>query len=196
MVNGVPAPAAALSGAPRSGTSDQEIGRFDTRWLDLGRGWRCQLFWFNRSWRGNRWRRRCQLFASSLWRCRWWRRRRLDRSPRRAGCTGSAGSRAGRTGGSPRRCSRRAGARSRWHRIGHVVIGDCSSGDGQSRAEKQCVARTHFLANPSRPNRGRAQTPTNDPTKAAANHSQPCRLPVAMPENSAPILQPKESRAP
>ena len=34
------------------------------------------------------------------------------------------------------------------------------------------------------------------PKSPAANHSQPCRLPEAMPLNNAPILQPKASRAP
>src|SRR5690606_5289167 len=86
--------------------------------------------------------------------------------------------------------------RARRHWIAHMVIGNGGGAGDQSCAKQQSVTSAHFLANPSRPKTGRNQTPAKEPTKAAANHSQPCRLPVAIPENKAPILQPKDRRAP
>jgi hypothetical protein len=47
-----------------------------------------------------------------------------------------------------------------------------------------------------RPNSGRSRMPTMLPRNAAASHTQPCRLPEAMPEKKAPMLQPKASLAP
>ena len=43
---------------------------------------------------------------------------------------------------------------------------------------------------------GRSGTPMALPAKAATSHSQPCRLPDAMPLKYAPMLQPYEIRAP
>ena len=42
----------------------------------------------------------------------------------------------------------------------------------------------------------RTYTPTILPQKPATSHSQPCRLPLAIPPTRAPMLQPKPSRAP
>jgi len=39
-------------------------------------------------------------------------------------------------------------------------------------------------------NNGRSRTPTTMPTAAAAIQTQPCRLPEAIPEKNAPMLQP------
>lgn len=41
---------------------------------------------------------------------------------------------------------------------------------------------------------GRRRNPSAEPAKAAANHAQPCRLPLEMPEKNAPTLQPKAMR--
>ena len=114
-------------------------------------------------------------------------------APRRTGGCGGA-----RRSGSAGR-SARGGRRLRHRALDRMVVvvhRDSGGCRGQRRAEQEGVASSHFLANPSRPKKGRSQMPASDPTKAAANHSQPCRLPDAMPENSAPILQPKERRAP
>ncbi len=46
------------------------------------------------------------------------------------------------------------------------------------------------------PNSGRSRVPSQLPAKANTIQTQPCRLPEAMPEKKAPILQPKASRAP
>jgi hypothetical protein len=46
------------------------------------------------------------------------------------------------------------------------------------------------------PNPRRNRVPNALPAKAATSHTQPCRLPEAMPLKYAPMLQPYASRAP
>lgn len=103
----------------------------------------------------------------------------------RRACRAGIGSRRRRRNGS--RCASCAGD----------VVGRYGRGGKQrSSAEQQSVAGTHLDFQPSRPNTGRRIMPPRLPTKAAPNHNQPCTLPEAIPENSAPILQPNDSRAP
>src|SRR5437588_9196445 len=47
-----------------------------------------------------------------------------------------------------------------------------------------------------RPKSGRSLMPIAQPPSAAANHTQPCSEPDAMPPTKAPMLQPKPMRAP
>lgn len=159
-----------------------------------------------------RWRRRELPLWQRGWR-RWgWCKLGLGRHG--AGCRGGAGRTRwcgnggwqwrripglGWHGGRARRCSRsRRGSRgfSLRGRMVVVIDGNSRRGHGQCRTEKKCVFCRHFLANPSRPKSGRRRTPATEPANAAANQSHPCRLPVAIPLKSAPMLQPKESRAP
>ena len=113
-----------------------------------------------------------------------------------AGAGAPTGARRGRRAG--RCCHDRCGRRRRRHRMGRVVGSDGCRAGGQRRSEEKRIAGAcrHLLPNPSRPKKGRSQTPSAEPAKAAANHSQACTLPDAMPLKSAPMLQPKESRAP
>src|SRR5690606_39792765 len=80
--------------------------------------------------------------------------------------------------------------------IGVMVCCNRYSRRGESRTKKEGILAAHDFLNPSRPKRGRSQMPIMLPPKAAPNQSQPCTLPDAMPLKSAPMLQPKERRAP
>jgi len=53
-----------------------------------------------------------------------------------------------------------------------------------------------MVVSTGRLNSGRRLVPTMLPMKAQTSHSQPCRLPDTIPLKYAPILQPKERRAP
>ncbi len=66
----------------------------------------------------------------------------------------------------------------------------CGEAWGEGRAHAGAPAvRAGRRSRPLRP------TPRREPAKAAANHTQPCRLPEAMPLKKAPTLQPIASRA-
>jgi hypothetical protein len=72
-----------------------------------------------------------------------------------------------------------------------------SAGRSSAAADRERTAAARPAPQPrDRPNSGRSRMPTMLPRNAAASHTQPCRLPEAMPEKKAPMLQPKASLAP
>jgi hypothetical protein len=63
--------------------------------------------------------------------------------------------------------------------------------DGRATQQRDRAVRST-----PRPKVGLSQVPRMLPAKAEGSHSQPCRLPEAMPLKYAPMLQPKATRAP
>ena len=68
----------------------------------------------------------------------------------------------------------------------------CQGDQANHRARKRAHAVTANRGLIS--TKGRSFSPKAEPTKAAANHAQPCKLPLEMPEKNAPTLQPSAMR--